>query len=83
MTENLMPQEMLDRLGPEKVTPGVVYLCSEDSPSGTNLQAMGGRFSVAAIMENQGADLGANPSVEAVAESWAKISDLSAAKPRG
>jgi NAD(P)-dependent dehydrogenase (short-subunit alcohol dehydrogenase family) len=82
MTENLIPQQMLDRLGPEKVTPGVVYLCSEDAPNGIVLQAMGGRFSVAAIVENQGADLGDNCTVEAVAENWAKISDLTGAKPR-
>jgi NAD(P)-dependent dehydrogenase (short-subunit alcohol dehydrogenase family) len=82
MTENLIPQQMLENLGPERVTPGVVYLCSEDAPSGVILQAMGGRFSVAAIVENQGADLGGTPTVEAVAENWAKISDLTGAKPR-
>ena len=82
MTENLMPQQMLEKLGPELVTPGVVYLCSEDAPSGTILQAMGGRFSVAAVVENQGVDLSAGATVEAVAENWAKISDLTNAKPR-
>jgi NAD(P)-dependent dehydrogenase (short-subunit alcohol dehydrogenase family) len=82
MTENLIPQQMLDNLGPERVTPGVVYLCSEDAPSGIVLQAMGGRFSVAQIVENQGADLGKTPTVEAVAENWAKITDLTGAKPR-
>jgi NAD(P)-dependent dehydrogenase (short-subunit alcohol dehydrogenase family) len=82
MTENLIPQQMLENLGPERVTPGVVYLCSEDAPSGIVLQAMGGRFSVAAIVENQGVDLGGTPTVEAVAENWGKISDLTGAKPR-
>ncbi len=82
MTENLIPQQMLDRLGPEKVTPGVVYLCSEDAPSGVILQAMGGRFMVAAIVENQGVDLGDGCTVEAVAQNWEKISDLTGAKPR-
>ena len=83
MTESLMPKEMLDRLGPELVTPGVVYLCSEDAPSGVILQAMGGRFNVAAVLENEWVDLGAKASVENVAENWAKISDVSKAKPRG
>jgi NAD(P)-dependent dehydrogenase (short-subunit alcohol dehydrogenase family) len=82
MTENLIPQQMLDRLGPEKVTPGVVFLCSEDAPNGVVLQAMGGRFMVAAIVENQGADLGNDCTVEAVAANWEKISDLTGAKPR-
>jgi NAD(P)-dependent dehydrogenase (short-subunit alcohol dehydrogenase family) len=82
MTENLMPQQMLERLAPEKVTPGVVYLCSDDAPSGVVLQAMGGRFSVAAIVENRGVDLGENCTVEGVAQNWEKIADLSEAKPR-
>ncbi len=82
MTENLMPKEMLDKLGPELVTVGVVYLASEDAPNGSILQAMGGRFSVAAVMENEGVDLGGGATVEQVAENWAKISDLSAARVR-
>jgi NAD(P)-dependent dehydrogenase (short-subunit alcohol dehydrogenase family) len=82
MTENLIPQQMLDNLGPERVTPGVVYLCSEDAPSGVVLQAAGGRFSVAVVMENKGVDLGGNPTVEQIAESWSEISDLTEAKPR-
>jgi NAD(P)-dependent dehydrogenase (short-subunit alcohol dehydrogenase family) len=82
MTENLIPQQMLDRLGPEKVTPGVLYLCSDDAPSGVVLQAAGGRFNVAAIVENQGVDLKDGCTVEAVAENWEKISDLSGAKQR-
>jgi hypothetical protein len=32
--------------------------------------------------ENQGVDLGGTPTVEAVAENWGKISDLTGAKPR-
>jgi NAD(P)-dependent dehydrogenase (short-subunit alcohol dehydrogenase family) len=82
MTENLIPQAMLDRLKPELVTPGVVYLCSDDAPSGVTLQAMGGRFMVAAIVENQGVDLGEGATVESVASNWEKISDLTGAKPR-
>ncbi|MDD9945171.1 MAG: SDR family oxidoreductase, partial [Myxococcales bacterium] len=82
MTENLMPKEMLDKIRPEKVSVGVVYLCSEDAPSGTVLQAMGGRFSVATVMENAGVDLGDDCTVENVAANWDKISDLTQAKPR-
>jgi NAD(P)-dependent dehydrogenase (short-subunit alcohol dehydrogenase family) len=82
MTENLIPGAMLEKLGPELVTPGVVYLCSEDAPSGTILQAQGGQFSVATIVESPWVPLGTAPTVEAVAENWSKISDLSSAKPR-
>lgn len=33
MTENLMPPEALELLKPETITPGVLYLVSEDGPS--------------------------------------------------
>src|SRR6266851_5873552 len=32
MTENLMPPEMAERLAPKYVTPGVVFLCSDEAP---------------------------------------------------
>ena len=47
MTENLMPPEMLDKLRPEFVTPGVVYLVSEDAPTGVVLTAGAGVFATA------------------------------------
>jgi len=47
------------------------------------VQAMGGRYSMAEIVENQGVQIGAKATAEDIAENWAKISDLSAAKPRG
>ncbi len=83
MTENLMPEEALAKLGPELITPGVVYLCTEDAPNGIVLQAAGGKFSIACIVENEGVDLGDSPSVEAVGENFEKIADLTGAKPRG
>jgi NAD(P)-dependent dehydrogenase (short-subunit alcohol dehydrogenase family) len=82
MTESLIPKDRLDKLGPELVTPGVVYLCSEQAPTGVILQAVGGRFNVAEIVENAWVDLSEDCTVETVADNWAKISDLSAAKPR-
>src|SRR5580704_7628571 len=39
MTENLMPPNVLEMLKPEFVTPAVVYLCSEDAPTGMILTA--------------------------------------------
>src|SRR5438445_490092 len=50
MTENLgMPQEIFDRLKPEYVTPGVVFLCSEEAPTGCILTAGAGAFALARI----------------------------------
>jgi NAD(P)-dependent dehydrogenase (short-subunit alcohol dehydrogenase family) len=76
MTENLMPPEILARLAPEYVTPGVVYLCSEEAPTGTILTAGGGVFAIARIFETEGVYLGDGAlSVEAVRDSWDKIAD--------
>ena len=76
MTEGLMPPEVLARIAPEYVTPGVVYLCSEEAPSGVVLTAGGGAFAVARIFETEGAYLGAdNLTVEAVRDAWGQIAD--------
>ena len=75
MTENLMPPEMIKRLAPEFVTPGVVYLCSEEAPTGVILTAGGGAFAMARIFETEGVYLGDHASVETVRDNWAKIAD--------
>ena len=82
MTEALMPEEALKRLGPELVTPAVIFLCSDDAPNGVILQAAGGRYSVACMVENEGVDLGADATVEDIADNYDAIVDLSGAKPR-
>ena len=76
MTENLMPPEILARLAPEYVTPGVVYLCSEDAPTGVILTAGAGAFAMARIFETEGVYLGEDGlSVEEIRDHWAQISD--------
>jgi hypothetical protein len=76
-----MPPQALEALKPEYVTPGVIYLVSEDAPNGVILAAGGGAFAVAQIVESHGAFLGHNDlSAEKVAENWARISDMSGAK---
>ncbi len=82
MTENLMPAEAFKRLGPELVTPAVLFLCSEKAPNGVIVQAAGGRYSVACIVENAGVDLGTDATVDDIADNYAKISDLTGAQPR-
>lgn len=83
MTENLMPKEALANLGPELVTPAVVYLCTEDAPNGLVMQAQGGKFSVACIVENTGVELGAAATAEDIGANFERIADLAGAKPRG
>ena len=77
MTENLgMPAEIFDRLKPEYVTPGVVFLCSEEAPTGCIMTAGAGAFALARIVETEGAYLGEGGlSVEEVRDNWGKISD--------
>ncbi|HVP83807.1 MAG TPA: SDR family NAD(P)-dependent oxidoreductase [Rhizomicrobium sp.] len=79
MTENLMPPQMLDMLKPEYVTPGVVYLASEDAPTGTILTAGAGIFSAAQLVESNGINLGHGADADTVAEYWAKITDFTGA----
>src|ERR1700761_5523894 len=57
MTENIMPPEMLERLKPDYVTPGVVYLASEEAPTGAILAAGAGVFALARIYETEGVHL--------------------------
>ncbi len=81
MTEDLMPEQAADRMDPALVTPGVVYLCSEEAPNGIVLEAGASRFWMAEMFQNDGVTI-ENPTVEDVAENWEKISDMSAAHPR-
>ncbi|MBI1188525.1 MAG: SDR family NAD(P)-dependent oxidoreductase [Alphaproteobacteria bacterium] len=74
MTEGLMPAPVLEKLKPEYVTPGVVYLVSEDAPTGVVMTAGAGVFSIARIYETEGAFV-REASAEAVRDAWAKITD--------
>ncbi len=76
MTENLMPPDVLARLAPEVVTPGVVFLCSEEAPTGVVLTAGGGVFALARIVETEGVLLsGDDLTVEGVRDHWNGIAD--------
>ncbi len=78
MTESLMPPETLKKLAPEYVTPGVVYLLSEEAPTGVILTAGGGTFAITRMVETEGVYLGEEGlSVEEVRDNWAKITDES------
>jgi NAD(P)-dependent dehydrogenase (short-subunit alcohol dehydrogenase family) len=82
MTENLgIPEQMFNRLKPEAVTPAVLYLCSDDAPTGTILEAGAGYYAKVHIVEGKGVKLGDNVTVEDIAKNWDKITDMSAATP--
>ncbi|MCY4566195.1 MAG: SDR family oxidoreductase [Gammaproteobacteria bacterium] len=83
MTENLMPEETLKKFAPELVAPAVVFLCSEDAPNGVVLQAQGGDYSIACIVESPAVALGVDATAEDVGANFEAISNLAGAKPRG
>ena len=75
MTEDLLPPAVLEVLKPAYVTPGVIYLCSSDAPTGAILTAGAGSFALARVVETEGVHLGHNAlSAEAVRDSWDAIS---------
>lgn len=76
MTEGLMNEQSYDAFKPEYITPGVVYLVSEEAPTGIILCAGAGVFASARIQETMGVYLGKeNCNAEAVAENWTQICD--------
>ena len=81
MTEDLMPAEILEKLKPEYVSPGVMYLVSDEAPNGVILSAGAGVFAVAAMYETEGAWLGEGGlSAEEVRDNWAQITDTAGMK---
>ena len=82
MTESLMPPFVLEKLKPECVSPLVVYLCSEGIDVNGELYEVGAG-AISRIESLRSAGLAMNPdeiSVEAVAEAWTKINDMTDAK---
>jgi NAD(P)-dependent dehydrogenase (short-subunit alcohol dehydrogenase family) len=80
MTENIIPPNVFEMLKPEYVTPGVVYLVSEDAPTGTILTAGGGVFAAAEMIETDGVNMGHKATADDVAANWSKIADFTKAK---
>jgi len=76
MTSDLMPPEMEEALAPEQVTPAVVFMCSEQAPTGKIICAGAGAYAAAQIVETRGMYLGTAPTAEDVAENWEQISKL-------
>ena len=57
MTEDIMPEEVLQQLAPEYVTPAVLFLLSKQAPSRQILLAGAGVYTVAKLIEAQGVKL--------------------------
>lgn len=76
MTEGLMPQVVLDKLAPAAVTPGLLYLVSEDAPTRVILNAGAGTFERAYVTMTKGVHIGIGAdAAEQVASQFEAISD--------
>lgn len=79
MTEDVLPEDILKATGPEQVTPGALYLVSEDAPNKVILGASGGVFSSIRMEETAPVYIARQElSVDAVAAHFAQINDFSA-----
>ena len=78
MTADLMPAPVLELLKPETVTPGLLYLVSEDAPTRAILNAGAGAFAATHIGLTRGVFVGGGPDAdEQVATRWGEIADRS------
>lgn len=76
MTEELLPPPVIGLMKPELVTPGLLYLVSEDGPSRVILDATAGGFARTYIYETEGVCFAPGDCTpENVAAHFAEISD--------
>ena len=82
MTEGLLSPVAAELMTPESVTPGVLFLVSENAPSRVILGAGAGVFAVTHIGETPGIYLDENDRTpETIAKRFAEISDVRTAEP--
>jgi NAD(P)-dependent dehydrogenase (short-subunit alcohol dehydrogenase family) len=82
MTEGLLTPVAAELMTPESVTPGVLFLVSENAPSRVILGAGAGVFAVTHIGETPGVYLDENGRTpETIAERFTEISDVKTAEP--
>ncbi len=82
MLEGLIPDQVAKLMAPELVSPGVLFLVSENAPTKTILGAGAGSFSVVHIYETPAVFLGGeNATCDDVAANWAKISNPAGEAP--
>jgi hypothetical protein len=82
MTEGLLSPVAAELMTPESVTPGVLFLVSEDAPSRVILGTGAGVFAVTHIGETPGVYLDESERTpETIAARFAEISDAKTAEP--
>jgi NAD(P)-dependent dehydrogenase (short-subunit alcohol dehydrogenase family) len=76
MLEGLLPQEQLDLLKPEAVSPGLLVLVGQDAPSKTILCAGAGSFEVSYVTLSRGVHVGGgDDAAERIVARWSEIAD--------
>ncbi len=76
MTEDLLPPEMLAKMGPETVAPAALYLVSDDAPTNAIVNAGGGGFERAYVTLTRGIHVDhADMTPETIAARFEEISD--------
>jgi NAD(P)-dependent dehydrogenase (short-subunit alcohol dehydrogenase family) len=77
MTEDIINEEALQLIQPEKVTPAAIYMVSEDGPNRTVMLAGAGSFAVLEVRESGGCRLPDDQcNGDGVAENFARISEM-------
>lgn len=76
MTEDIIPENLLELLTPESVTPALLYIVSDDSPNRTIITAGAGTYARTIVYETGGKWLPEEDRTpEKIAENWAEIAD--------
>jgi NAD(P)-dependent dehydrogenase (short-subunit alcohol dehydrogenase family) len=77
MTEDIMPEEVLQSLDPAYVSPLVVHLASEEcTDTGTVVLAGGGNYARVAQMQAKGAQFSEVPTPDDIAAQWDTIMEM-------
>lgn len=77
---DISTEEMQTKMSPALVTPAVLFMCTEDAPTGKVIQASGGRFNIASIFSNEGMNFGLDASLENILDNRDQVLDMSAAR---
>ncbi|HEY0106547.1 MAG TPA: SDR family NAD(P)-dependent oxidoreductase [Rhizomicrobium sp.] len=81
MAQGVVSDAIFAKLKPELIVPAALCLVADDAPNGWIVQATGGHFSRVVFAQNEGVDLGAGASCDALAGRWERIEDISALMP--
>ena len=76
MTEDLLPEDFLKLLQPERVSPAVLYLASDDAPTGAIMMAGAGHFAMTRLEESPGVVIPGAPTVDDVVANLDRIADF-------